>query len=95
MLQTMFLLQLSNVVLESSSKSREFAAALQRAPLRFSFQDGRVESVCSREDEDAWVLNIKRGILSAFQNSMTTFNADQTLQEVRSKRICFTFNGVI
>lgn len=47
------------------------AAALTRSALRFSFQDGRVEELCAAPTEETWVLNLKRGLLSAFQTSLT------------------------
>ena len=53
-----------------SAGSNEFAHALQQHPLIFSFQDGQVEHLCPSADEPVWTLNIKRGVLSAMQNSM-------------------------
>ena len=75
-----FCFQLSQVSLQDSSPgqygrrdhvpgSEKFRSALQRQKLRFSFVNGRVEELCP-EDEEAWVLNIKRAILSGFQNTM-------------------------
>ena len=61
----------------------EFRRALERNPLRFSFQDGRIEELCPAENEPEWVLNIKRGLLTAFQNSMDQFESDQHVDEVR------------
>lgn len=37
----------------------------------FSYMDGRIESVCPRTDDDAWAINIRRGILSTLQNTMS------------------------
>ena len=45
------------------------AATLLSEPLRFGFVDGRVTEVCASEKETPKDLNVKRGILSAFQNS--------------------------
>ncbi len=61
--------------------SAEFSRQLEAVPLRYAFQDGRVEHLCASE-ESAWVLNIKRGVLSAFQNSMEHFENDHTVSEV-------------
>lgn len=63
-------------------RNAEFSQALEQNPLRFSFQDGIVEELCPSYDESAWVLNIKRGVLSAFQNTMNAFATDQKLTEV-------------
>ncbi|PSN49824.1 hypothetical protein C0J52_08839 [Blattella germanica] len=42
----------------------------------FSFSDGLISEVCPHENETNWVLNFKRGILSAFQNTMKRFDVD-------------------
>lgn len=60
----------------------EFKVALQEHMLRFSFDDGIIASVCPNEDESTWVLNFKKGLLSAFQNSMDSFEKDQKMSEV-------------
>jgi len=64
-----------------SPNSDAFKRALETRPLRFSFQDGRVQELCTTTEESEWVLNLKRGVLSAFQNSMEHFSADHTVQE--------------
>ncbi|CAH1244201.1 CTD-3088G3.8 [Branchiostoma lanceolatum] len=53
----------------TSSNKREFQRALERHPLRFSFQDGIVPEICPSAEDEPWVVNIKRGVLSALQNS--------------------------
>jgi len=40
--------------------------------MSFAFVDGRVESVCPRTDDEPWAANIKRGIISSLQNTMTS-----------------------
>ena len=62
--------------------NKEFAQTLERYPLRFSFQDGVVESVCPDQDDVTWAINIKKGILSSFQNSMDNFETEYTGKEV-------------
>ncbi|XP_063427202.1 apolipophorins-like [Mytilus trossulus] len=64
-----------------ADKSGEFRTNLEKSPLAFSFQDGRIEELCTSIPEKTWVLNIKRGILSAVQNSMDDLTQDQTVQE--------------
>lgn len=56
--------------------------ALEEHPLRFSFQDGIMEDLCPRPEESAWVLNIKKGILTSLQNSMDSFKTEQNIVEV-------------
>lgn len=65
----------------ATRNSKEFAEAMQRYDLRFSFQDGIIDNICPTEDEEPWVLNIKRGILSTLQNSMDNLETSQTLSE--------------
>ncbi|XP_023229314.1 uncharacterized protein LOC111629660 [Centruroides sculpturatus] len=64
-----------------TQNNREFADKLQRYDLRFSFQDGIIENICATEDEEPWVLNIKKGILSTLQNSMDNLEITQTVTE--------------
>ncbi|XP_067004188.2 uncharacterized protein [Anabrus simplex] len=82
-----FRLQLRDVVVEDSNPSdaaqrkpipamAEFVEALERHPLLFSFQDGKVEELCPNADESPWVMNIKRGVLSVFQNSMSSLEIE-------------------
>ena len=63
--------------------NQDFASQLSQYPLRFSFQDGVVESICPHAEEKTWAVNIKRGILSAIQNSMDNFDLDFKGVEVR------------
>ncbi|XP_060082130.1 vitellogenin-like, partial [Ylistrum balloti] len=64
-----------------SEGSEELRRVLERHDLRFSFQDGIVEELCPSSDEVTWALNIKRGILSVFQNSMDDLRRDQKTTE--------------
>ncbi|CAG0913567.1 unnamed protein product [Notodromas monacha] len=71
----------------------EFAAAIERFPIRFAFQDGLVESLCPvAEDAEAdWVVNVKRGVVSLFQNSMNELDAgSQIVTETDVAGICET-----
>ncbi|XP_053394173.1 apolipophorins-like [Mercenaria mercenaria] len=77
-----FILQVNDVTIfaydskqfADQDKDKQFAQTLEKYPLRFSFQDGRIESVCPAEKEEAWAVNIKKGILSSLQNSMDSFD---------------------
>jgi hypothetical protein len=62
--------------------SGEFRRSLEQFPLRFSFQDGVIEELCPSDSEATWALNIKRGVLSVFQNTMDDFQKDQRVNEV-------------
>jgi len=88
-----FLIQIDNVQLQEtnpnayekmmlSSGSEELRRVLDHHNLRFSFQDGVVEELCPTSGESVWALNIKRAILSVFQNSMDDLTQDQKVKEV-------------
>ncbi|XP_033737047.1 LOW QUALITY PROTEIN: uncharacterized protein LOC117325169 [Pecten maximus] len=96
-----FTLELSNTILYGAdpdrsvrlrrhSDSREFKTALQSNPLRFSFQDGVIDQLCPSDDEPTWVLNIKRGILSAFQNGMESLDGQHEVSETDVTGTCPT-----
>ena len=59
----------------------DWSDALRLKPLHFSWQDGRVAEVCASNSDPEWVLNIKRGIVSAMQVSCAEDAA--SLVEVR------------
>ena len=52
------------------------------APLRFSFQDGKVEDLCPSDEDNVQSINLKRGVLSAFQHSMNQHTDNEDMQEV-------------
>lgn len=63
-------------------RSQELRRVLEATPLRFSYQDGVVAELCPDSREDGWALNVKRGVLSALQNSMERLEGSETVQEV-------------
>lgn len=90
-----YILKLTDVNLDGSSHGPEFAAAVTKSPLRFSFQDGQVESICGEASEPAWVLNFKRGVLSTFQNSMA-HQGDEDIKETDISGVCMThYNATV
>ncbi|KAK2581438.1 hypothetical protein KPH14_005113 [Odynerus spinipes] len=68
----------------------EFKANLERFPLRFAFEDGRVKEVCPNRRETVWALNLKRGVLSMLQNTMKRFDVDHRVDELDVNGICET-----
>jgi len=66
-----------------SEGNTAFRRALEAYPMRFSFQDGSIEHVCpdSSEIDKPWVINLKRGVLSSFQNTMDDLMVDTKLKE--------------
>jgi len=49
--------------------------------MSFVFVDGRIDSVCPRSDDETWAVNIRRGILSTLQNTMTSLKGVVTGRE--------------
>ncbi|CAM9777170.1 unnamed protein product [Lampetra fluviatilis] len=50
--------------------SDELRAELEASPLHFSLQGGVISRLCPAVGEEIWALNVKRGLLSAVQNSL-------------------------
>ncbi|XP_042241489.1 vitellogenin-like [Homarus americanus] len=60
------------------------AKFLEKYPLVVALTDGRVQHVCTHPEDDVWSINIKKGIASAFQNSLpsnSTINSGQNITE--------------
>ncbi|XP_058818906.1 uncharacterized protein LOC131681859 [Topomyia yanbarensis] len=81
---------------ELHPKSDIISEELQRFELRFAFHDGLVSEICHEEEEPVWTLNLKRGILSSFQNSMPRFDIDFHTVETDVSGVCdveYTMSG--
>ncbi|XP_063076045.1 uncharacterized protein LOC134466078 [Engraulis encrasicolus] len=73
----LMIMKIRNPQMKRSSSSRENTVlrlkivreSLERHPLRFSLQEGKVSALCPQEGEQVWALNIKRAILSMLQTS--------------------------
>lgn len=61
---------------------------LTKNVLRFDFHDGLINEVCPEASESAWVLNFKKGILSALQNTMMRFDVDFNTTETDVSGTC-------
>lgn len=70
-----------------SQGSTAFAEELQAQDLVFRMDAGRITNILAHPEEPSHVLNIKRGILSAFQVQFVDDHA--TLEEVRSSLCWF------
>ncbi|XP_066964615.1 vitellogenin-like [Macrobrachium rosenbergii] len=51
---------------------------LERYPLILAVVDGRVQQACSHPEDDVWSVNMKKGIASAFQNSLPSNSSINT-----------------
>ena len=67
----------------SKATSSELKTLLEKYPLRVSYQDGHIEHLCLAAPENVAIINIKRGILSVFQNNMDDITKNQKVSEVR------------
>lgn len=68
----------------------DFKVNLERFPLRFTFDDGRIDELCPDKREPIWALNLKRGVLSMLQNTMERFDVDHRANEVDVNGVCET-----
>ncbi|XP_029653881.1 vitellogenin-like [Octopus sinensis] len=75
---------------KDASKSTRFQEELTAHSLRFAYQDGIIEAVCPASGESTWALNMKRGFLSGFQNSMDTLEAGTDVYETDVVGTCMT-----
>nr|UFQ72466.1 vitellogenin 4 [Procambarus clarkii] len=69
------------------------ARFLERYPLVVAVADGRVQHVCSHHDDDAWSINMKKGVASIFQNSLpsnSTLNSFHNITETDVVGTCPT-----
>ena len=53
----------------SGNVPSHYASDMTARPIRFAFDDGKIEHICAEDTEPTWVLNVKRGILSTIQNA--------------------------
>lgn len=63
---------------------------------RFSFHDGIIAELCPISDEANWIVNFKKGVLSALQNTMERFDIDYNTTETDVSGTCdvaYKLNG--
>ncbi|KAH0631886.1 hypothetical protein JD844_019780 [Phrynosoma platyrhinos] len=77
--QIKMILESREKMLKENSSLRE---ALEQHRLLFCFHNGKIQKIFPQEKEPTWVLNIKRGILSAFQTSWVAAAANSRIEEV-------------
>ncbi|KRZ80136.1 Vitellogenin [Trichinella papuae] len=70
-------IQFDNVELNDDWLSELNVKELQKHATAFSFDNGAIGSICPEPSESVWVVNLKRGILSAIQN----YNADNFIDD--------------
>ncbi|CAG7726200.1 unnamed protein product [Allacma fusca] len=65
----------------TNDPSQSLGKSLEEFPLRFSYADGVIEEICPDPADSASALNIKRGLLSAFQNTMRRLDLEYKGEE--------------
>lgn len=63
-------------------RSYEFSKDVEKYLVRFDFRDGLIHEICPDTEEQVWVTNFKRGILSSLQNSMFRLDLDHKSNEI-------------
>ncbi|XP_039517178.1 uncharacterized protein LOC120471430 [Pimephales promelas] len=92
------ILKLRNIQIKHSSSKRDNSVlrlkntreSLEKNPLRFSLEGGKVTKLCPQEAEQVWTLNIKRSILSMFQTSRSG-RVMETLRETDVYGTCMSY----
>ncbi|XP_057190895.1 apolipophorins-like isoform X2 [Triplophysa rosa] len=82
------ILKMRNIQIKHSSSKRDNSVlrlknireSLEKNPLQFSLEGGKVTKLCPQEAEQVWTLNIKRSILSMLQTS-DSGRARETVKE--------------
>lgn len=73
-----------------TTKEQQFVGDLKRNPLYFSYQSGRVNTICPTDDEPVDILNVKRAILSVFQTGVSNQKEDALVYETDVSGNCET-----
>ena len=79
--------KLENVNIEGTDTSKIFADALTAHPVQFGLEDRTISDVCSHPDEPEWVLNIKKGLISSFQSSVSPSQLGTNITEVNNSNL--------
>ena len=53
-----------------STEAEEFSRVLQQHNINFAMDSGQVTEVCSTSADPVWAVNLKKGILSTFQQNV-------------------------
>jgi hypothetical protein len=86
-----FSLQLSQVELTGIPDPNEMQNSLELNPLQFGSFDGKVLGVCPTDNEEIWVLNVKKSVLSALQMSAGSLTEESIVNERDFSGLCPTF----
>lgn len=76
--------------IEDNEQTNHMKAQLERQSTHFAYENGRVGSVCSEENEAEWTTNIKKSILSAIQMSAESIDKKSSILETDVNGQCQT-----
>lgn len=79
---------------QTHPNSELFSESITKYSLRFAFRDGIISEVCPNDEEQSWVLNFKKGLLSMLHNSMKRFDLDYVNDEEDVRGVCKTWYSV-
>ncbi|XP_067140166.1 apolipophorins-like [Centruroides vittatus] len=89
-------LEIKDAKLFVSGREERQITELMNSPLLFSFEDGEINEICPWPNDATAVINIKRAILSAFQNTMSGFDKNyENKYENDIVGSCGTVYGII
>jgi hypothetical protein len=74
-------LKLSDVSVDGPVDTFEYKRVLEKEPILFSFDEGRIESVCSSSDDQPWAVNLKKGLISSLQVSLKSLEGSKIVKE--------------
>jgi len=78
-------LQLRNVQLTGVQNEFDLQQQLESQPLQFGFDDGRVVGVCPSVEDELWVVNVKKSIISALQMTAKSTQTRSTVSLINIK----------
>ncbi len=86
-----FSLRLSQVELTGIPDPNEMQNQLELYPLKFGSFDGKILGICLTDNEELWVLNVKKSVLSALQMSANSLTEESIVNERDFSGLCPTF----
>lgn len=62
-----------------AASGQALAEQLQSKAIHFAFEDGTVVDVCADQEDDQWVIDVKKSIISALQMSSSDVSQQETV----------------
>ncbi len=90
-----FSLRLSQVELTGIPDPNEMQNQLELYPLKFGSFDGKILGICSTDNEELWVLNVKKSVLSALQMSAHSLAEESIVNERDFSGLCPTLYKLV